>query len=98
MGICGEFPELFFVAHPILDGATKAGSHQFLRIIPNSGASQSHQTIRRECFAIWTTGGIHWDCYRSKPRQYCVKTDLLTNKTARTEINKESFQYSADAI
>lgn len=65
-GYCREFPEAFCVAHRILDRATKTGSHKFLRIIPDSAASQSHPTIRRKCFAIRTARRIHWDRCGSK--------------------------------
>ena len=50
----------FSVLIRCLDRATKTGSHKFLRIIPDSSASQSHPTIRRECFAIRITSRIYW--------------------------------------
>ena len=61
-GYRGDFPyKLSLLLIRFLDRATKVGPYKFLRIIPDSGASQSHPTIRRKCFAIWITSGIHWD-------------------------------------
>lgn len=91
----------FSVTHWILDRAAKTGSHKFLRIIPDSSASQSYPTVRRKCFTIRTASWIHWDRCGSK-FTYRISTMIcqtnLFKWPARTEIDKKDFQYPTNAI